>query len=194
MKEQDTQKLLWFWQIRARVTALLQLSPEKKVRLQLGADDTFYILLFNPKLDCRSIRIILCVSAAGQTFRGDFKVTQSESTISQATFSLQVCPLGVSRSSSRSAQEWAVFLPVPHGDRFALGHEASLGCLEGAKGLRRCREVALSCSLWPKYSMNASGVKLCRWAKECPQRLPSGTLLFVQFKMLAGLPSGQGLG
>lgn len=45
-------------------------------------------------------------------------------------------------------------------------------------------------------SMNVSGVKLCRSAKECPQWLPSGTLPSTQFTMpmLAGLPSGQGSG
>lgn len=69
MKEQDTQKLLCFWQIRARVPTLLQLSPAKNVRLQLRADDTFYILLFNPELDCRSIKIILHMSAADRPLR-----------------------------------------------------------------------------------------------------------------------------
>lgn len=46
----------------------------------------------------------------------------------------------------------------------------------------------------PRYSMNVSGVKLRRPAKECPQWLPSGTLPSAQFEMLAGLPSGQGSG
>lgn len=161
-KEQDTQKLLWFWQIRARVPALVQLSPAKKVRLQLGDDDTFSILVFNPKLDCRSIKIILHMSAADRPPGVVSKRHRVKVKFLRPLFHLQVHPLGFSGGSSRSAQEPAVFLPVPCGDRFALGHEASLGCLEGAKGLRRCREVALSCSLWPEYSMNASGVKLCR--------------------------------
>lgn len=189
MKEQDTQKLLCFWQIRARVPALLQLSPVKKVRLQLASDDLLYFA-FQPSTGLQKPKDYPTYVSCWQTSGVGFKATQSESTISQPLFPLQVHPLGVSGGSSWSelssscAPWW----------QFALGHEARLGCVEGAKGLRRCREVALSCSLWPKYSMNASGVRLCSWAKECPQWLPSGTLLSVQFRVLAGLPSGQGLG
>lgn len=103
MKEQDTQKLLCFLQIRARVPALLQLSPAKKVRLQLGADDTFCILPFNPELDCRSIKIILNMSAADRP-PGVASEWHREPFL-RPFFPLQVPPLGLSGGSSRSAQE-----------------------------------------------------------------------------------------
>lgn len=154
---------------------------------------TFYILLFNPQLDCRSIKIILPMSAANRPLGVASKWHRVKVQFLSHFFPFRSHPLGVSEGSSRSAGV-SCLPPCALWWQFALGHEARLGCVEGAKGLRRSREVALSCSLWPKHNMNASGVRLCSWAKECPQWLPSGTLLSVQFRMLAGLPSGQGLG
>lgn len=194
MKEQDTQKLLCFWQIRARVPTLLQLSPAKNVRLQLRADDTFYILLFNPELDCRSIKIILHMSAADRPPRVALKWHRVEAQFLRPLFP----PSGLSPWCLRGFQQNSTGVsclpPCAPWWQVCTRTRGKFGLFGGCKGLRRWGEVALSCSLWPKYSMNASGVKLFRWAKECPQWLPSGTLLSVQFNMLTSLHSGQGLG
>lgn len=89
-------------------------------------------------------------------------MTQSKNTISQATFS----PSDPSPRSLGGCQQSGTgvscSLPVLGGDSFALGHEANLGCLEDAEGLKGGGEVASFCSLSPQYGMNASGIKLCR--------------------------------
>jgi len=76
-------------------------------------------------------------------------VTQSENTISQATFS----PSGTSPRSLWGCQQCGTGVscsfPAPSADSFALGREATLSCLEGAEGRERDGEVTSSCCLSP---------------------------------------------